>query len=384
MISRDLQVLNAHSAVRERMRAYSALVEALHVIAYAPGAHMVPEEETGRDTIAPALAVHPARSRGKLGALFALYRVAKTVLCEIPKNGQVLVTAQDPSETWLVAWLLKRTFGVPMQLQMHTDLFSPYFRKESLKNNLRVLLARFLLPRADCVRVVSERIKRSLVERGLVSESRIAVLPIFVDVVKIREMPVTVDLRKQYPQFAFIVFMASRLTREKNIGLAFAAMQEINNTHAKIGLIIAGEGPERGRLEADAARRGLETSVVFTGAVDFSTLVSCYKTADLFLLTSNYEGYGRTVIEAMAAGTPVMTTDVGVAGEIVEHEKNGFVIPVGDARKLAEGIRQFYGSHELRRRFQKNSDGVFAQHGDKSTHLAIYQKTFTRCYANRT
>ena len=53
---------------------------------------------------------------------------------------------------------------------------------------------------------------------------------------------------------------------------------------------------------------------------------SYYKTADLFLLTSNYEGYGMAVVEAMAAGCPVIMTDVGLAGEVLIDKKDGLVV----------------------------------------------------------
>ena len=83
---------------------------------------------------------------------------------------------------------------------------------------------------------------------------------------------------------------------------------------------------------------GLENNVKFEPAVDHDTLFSYYKTADLFLLTSNYEGYGRSVIEAMTAGLPVVMTDVGLAREIVINGENGVVVPVGDTKAIVDSI----------------------------------------------
>jgi glycosyltransferase involved in cell wall biosynthesis len=64
------------------------------------------------------------------------------------------------------------------------------------------------------------------------------------------------------------------------------------------------------------------------------------KTADLFLVTSNYEGYGMTIVEALAAGCTVVSTDVGCAREVIQDGVNGFVVSVGDTNVLANVVRK--------------------------------------------
>src|SRR3989344_7747161 len=102
--------------------------------------------------------------------------------------------------------------------------------------------------------------------------------------------------------------MASRLTSEKNIVLAIEAVKDM-----KLSLLIVGEGPESGYLKGMA-----------TGNISFEPytgdLTSYYKTCDLFLLTSNYEGYGMTLVEAAAAGAKIVSSDVGIAPAILEPE----------------------------------------------------------------
>ncbi|HEY4497260.1 MAG TPA: glycosyltransferase, partial [Candidatus Paceibacterota bacterium] len=66
---------------------------------------------------------------------------------------------------------------------------------------------------------------------------------------------------------------------------------------------------------------------------------------------SNYEGYGRTVIEAFAAGCPVVMTDVGIAGEIVVDQKNGLVVPVGDVLALTQALVIVYKDEAFRKTF---------------------------------
>ena len=230
-----------------------------------------------------------------------------------------LVTSQDPFETGLVAQRLAKLTGAQLKLQIHTDLFNPYFKKQSLLNRVRVLIARFLLPRADKIRVVSQRIADSLLPISYKLKATPEVRPIFVDVEKIKNAPIKTDLHKKYPQFEKIILMASRLTWEKNIGLAIEAMRDANmrmhanNTNRKILLLIVGSGPEEGSLKCKVESLKLVEQIKFEPWSN--DLPSYYKTADLFLLTSYYEGYGMTLVEANVAGCKIVSTDVGVARE---------------------------------------------------------------------
>ncbi|MDO8523146.1 MAG: glycosyltransferase, partial [bacterium] len=125
------------------------------------------------------------------------------------------ITAQSPEHA-VFAWIFSKIYRIPWQMQIHTDILNPYFAKQSLFNWIRVRLAKFLLPRANGIRVVSERIKKSLVNYKNLLSDRIAVLPVFVDIEKIKKTPVKIDLHKKYPD-KFIILMASRITKEKNI-----------------------------------------------------------------------------------------------------------------------------------------------------------------------
>ena len=241
-----------------------------------------------------------------------------------------VITAQDIEHAFL-AWSLSRLHGVPWQMQIHTDIFSPYFVEHSALNKIRVVLAKFLLPRADGIRVVSERIKSSITAYGI-RHTAISVLPIFVDAEKIKNTPIKTDLHKKYPG-RFIILMASRITKEKNIALAIEAMKELT-IHPKNPLfVIVGDGPELENLKKTTKGLRLENSVSFLPFTD--GLISYYKTCDLFLLTSNYEGYGMTLIEVALAGAKIISTDVGIAPEILLPEN---IIAVGDKLALSATI----------------------------------------------
>lgn len=125
--------------------------------------------------------------------------------------------------------------------------------------------------------------------------------------------------------------MASRLTNEKQVVWACEALQPVVEKNPELGIVILGDGPERGALE----------KISYVRVAGWTENVVAYmKGADVFLNTSLYEGYGRTLVESTAAGTPIITTDVGVAREVVVEGKNGFIINVGDAAKMISHISE--------------------------------------------
>ena len=247
-----------------------------------------------------------------------------------------LITSQDPFETGIVGYILAYIHKIPFQIQLHTDMWSPAFRRESLKNLARFYVGKILLPRASCVRVVHAGIKMMLTERLGIKENKITVLPIYVPTSSLQNAPVKDDLHKKYPQFDFIILMASRLTKEKNISLALSAMQNVLKEFPNAGLVIVGEGPLHGKLRKLIKELSLEKNVFIESWQ--ADMASYYKTANLFLITSNYEGYGRTIIEALSVGLPVISTDVGVAREAGARVLGGYGRE-GVAEVILESIR---------------------------------------------
>lgn len=240
-----------------------------------------------------------------------------------------VVTAQDPFFTGLTAWLIARRIRAPLHLQLHGDFFGTHWRRLRVRNRFYLMLARFLIRRAAGFRVVSERIARSLVALGI-PRSRITVAPIITD-------PCYHDAKHDSgPGVTFLVLAA--LTKEKNVGLAIRAFKKAGLPAAR--LLVVGDGPER---------RALETSgVEFVGQV--SDPDPWYHRADVFVMTSIAEGWGRTATEALAHGVPVVMTDVGLAGELVRDGENGLIVPVGDEQALAAALRRIGSYLELRAR----------------------------------
>ncbi len=250
---------------------------------------------------------------------FDAVRIGKNI---VENNKITNITCQDSSLTAYAGVSLKRKYKIPLEIQIHEDLGSPNYAY-NLTNKIRLFLANHYIPKADNVRVVSFRIKKyveELLEKKRLNKDSgkpvIETRPISVDLEKIRNSPTIVDLYQKYRQFDKIVLMASRLEKEKNVELAIKAWKKVNESFPKAGLLIVGRGSKSVALQSLPARVTLAGSIIFEDWVPKPTLFSYYKTADLFLNTSLFEGYGLTLVEAEAAGCPIVSTDVGIAGEV--------------------------------------------------------------------
>lgn len=374
MISTDRKILEKNSEVRQRMIEYGELTNELHIIVFnkynANNANVIPIVR-----IANNVFVYPTNSGNKWLYVRDAVKIGEEIIRKLKVESRWLITAQDPFECGLVGYRIAKKFRIPLQLQIHTDFLNPYFKKESLLNRARVLIAKFLIPRANCIRVVSERIKKSLKTINYKLKTEITVLPVFVDIQKIQETPVKTDLRQKYPQFNFIILMASRLTKEKNIGLAMETIDYIVKKYPKTGLIIVGDGLEEKKLKGQSSK--IKDNVIFEPWSD--DLISYYKTCGAFLLTSNYEGYGRTVVEAIASRCPVIMTDVGIAGEIAKDKYNSLIIPVGDKLALEHAIEKMINDRALRASISLSSENIVYKMPSKNEYLKMLKKSWENC-----
>lgn len=294
VISTDWNAFNETSAVTKRLRMQARTVERMDVL--------VPHGPAQLVQIAGNAAVRGFGLGKILGAV-------RTIAAGWRITRPDVVSAQDPFYTGLVAWIIAWMRGSKLHVQIHTDLFDPYFASLSAQNRIKVFLARFLLSRADSIRAVSRRIADSLRARGV--KAPITVLSVFVDLDALKKAE-PIDARKRYPQFKKIVLVVARLEKEKNVAASIRAFGDIAKADPTVGLVIIGSGSERVALEALARECGIAEKVIFEGAQDPFPF---YKSADLLLVTSSYEGFGMVLVEALAAGCPVISYDVGLARE---------------------------------------------------------------------
>ncbi len=332
MFSVDGGIFKAGSAVVERMEHFGTLVEGIDIISL-QGSGISASPVMLKNNVT----AHPATGSVKLVAAMKALRLAK----KLAKDNTVIVT-QDPFELGLIgilaSWLTRR----PRNVQVHIDFFSPYFRQESLRQRSQAFLVPFVLRGAASIRVVSQKIATYLRDSLEIPASKIIIAPIFVEVEAVRNVAVTTDLHAKYPHFDWIVLVACRYVKQKNIPLAIEAFSLFKKIHKNVGLVVAGSGPEGDSLKDLVVELKMDDSVIIgSWASEFASLM---KTCDCFLMSSDYEGWGMTVIEAAAVGRPTIMTDVGCADEFLINEKSGLIVETRDPNAMAEALEKLYSN----------------------------------------
>lgn len=411
MLAEDPNICVAGSNARKRMERYAELFDELHVVALTTAAMGSPEQwgKPARTTdILPdcviqagvqsgGLFLHPAAAKNPLVQRWRMYSIASSLAADAHFD---MVTSQGPDEAGFIAYRIARRFGIKLQVQVHTDVLSTWYRRASWKEYARYLLARYLLPRADCIRVVSGRIKRSLVAELRIPESKIFVLPIFtphrshgagftnlapfslpVPQAGARggQAPRSEDLMR-LQGYAFRIIAVGRFVdKEKNFSMLIRMMPEMIKKEPRAVLVLVGGGPDKAEYQKQVARYGLEKNVIIEPWRN--DLASFYKCFNVALISSNYEGWGLVAIEAMAAGVPVVMTDVGLAGEVIKDGINGRVVPVGDPGAFLGAVLDLHHHPKKRRAFADAARRTITEMKPQSEaeYLQKYKESFERC-----
>jgi glycosyltransferase involved in cell wall biosynthesis len=157
-------------------------------------------------------------------------------------------------------------------------------------------------------------------------------------------LPGREEARRMLGVEGFTLAAAGRLTRQKALGDALAAVARVDG----VRLVLAGDGPERASLESRSRDLGLDGRVRFLGARPREDVLRLFRAADAALLTSAWENLPHGVLEALAVGTPVIATAVGGVPEVVREGENGLPVSPGDVGALAEAIRRLATDDALR------------------------------------
>jgi glycosyltransferase involved in cell wall biosynthesis len=328
MISTDRNLFSEGSAVSERMKEYGSLVEELHIVVMSDSSHGLKEKQLSKNVwVYPTSSLFKAMRPKKAASLGK-----KIVLDRKFVRGKSLITTQDPFECGMAGLEVKKKWRLPLEVQLHTDPFSPYFN--GVLNTVRKRIAEDVLRQADSVRVVSQSLAEEVSKRFNLKEDKLSVLPIYVDRKKVEDAKVSFDLHARLG-WHFIMLSVARLTPEKNLGQAIRVLRRVREFFPDTGLVIVGDGPERASLESLAKSLSVSHAASFVGWQE--DMASYYKTANLFIQTSRFEGYGLALVEAGLSGLPVVTTPVGIASELA-NGVDAIICPQDDEEYMFKAV----------------------------------------------
>lgn len=147
--------------------------------------------------------------------------------------------------------------------------------------------------------------------------------------------PVTVKCHAESERKKIII-TAGRLEKQKNHKMLISAFENFHKYFNNYKLVIYGEGILRTELENLVKEKGLENDVFLPGAV--SDIQEKEANAEIFVLSSDFEGMSNALMEAMAIGLPCITTDCAGSDELIENKKNGLLVKVGDEQGMLDAM----------------------------------------------
>ena len=159
-----------------------------------------------------------------------------------------------------------------------------------------------------------------------------------------------------------IILSAGRLVPWKGFRMLIKLMPKLLKLNPFSRLIIVGEGPDREHLTAMIKNLNLQQKVFMAGKKTSSELTRHLRAADLFVLNTSYEGFSHQILEAMAAGVPVVTTNVGGNPELVHQGENGFMVKYNDEFNLIEAVKTLWSNAELREHFANEGKKTASQY----------------------
>jgi glycosyltransferase involved in cell wall biosynthesis len=199
-----------------------------------------------------------------------------------------------------------------------------------------------MLERSNKIIAVSDFTRRELLQYYKVKEDKIRVIHNGVDVDKFK--PAT-DKLKAKAELGFnpedkAILSVGRLYARKGLFTLIESMALVTRKFKNAKFIIAGKGlsNEMKKLVSYATKLGVKDNIVFTGYFPDKKLPRLYQAADIFAFSTFYENLPFAVLEALSTGLPVVTTNVGGIPEMIEDEKNGFLVQSFNSRELADRI----------------------------------------------
>ena len=204
-------------------------------------------------------------------------------------------------------------------------------------------------PRVKKIVCVSNAIK-NIMEEFIEEKEKLTVVHSGIDLARFEGVETGASLREEFniPADHKLIGNVAALAPHKDYPTFVRTAKALIDRGEKMRFVAIGEGPSRKEAEEAIAEAGMEDHIHLAGFRD--NVPSLLLELDLFLMTSKTEGLGTSLLDAQASGVPIVATDAGGIGEIVQHEKTGLLCDVGDENALADAVVRMLQEGDLRNR----------------------------------
>ncbi|KQC13673.1 MAG: hypothetical protein APR63_07850 [Desulfuromonas sp. SDB] len=226
-----------------------------------------------------------------------------------------------------------------VDFKVNKNLFSRY------KYNSRKL---------DQIICISNYIKQVLMDCG-VDESKISVIHdgVLMDRYYFLPFPSKIKQKMKIPPTNIVVGTVAAMVGHKDYPNLINAARRVIDVNPQVTFVAVGDGPDREQIHRLAEINKLKNNFIFTGFIE--EIGPLFKIFDIFVLASQQEGLGSSVLDAKAAGLPVVGTDAGGIPEIIQPGEDGIIVPRRSPQKLAEAILKLVSDEKLRKKMGKQA-----------------------------
>jgi len=281
------------------------------------------------------LTIYPTNSRTKLNYVFDAFRIARTVAWS---NKFDLIVCQDPFLNGLAGWLIKKWSKVPLLVHFHGDFWQNkhwLFEKGRWWFNwFFLLISKFVVKRADGIRVTSSGIKDKLATNGIKRKKiRIISTPIDLEKFESSDEKKVKSFREKHRNKKVLISVG-RKDPSKDFKTLYKAIELIYQDYKNLAFW------QVGNKEYLPGKIGADKNLVLTstGEIKLEELPDYYHASDIYISSSKHESFGKVLVEAMAAGLPVVATKTTGSKEIVKDGKNGYLVNISDSVALAKKV----------------------------------------------
>lgn len=249
------------------------------------------------------------------------------------------------TEVGIIGRLAAHRAGIP---SVHTVHGVPYAEdRNEVLNRFVLACERAVAPMTDHLITNADAIADEYLQLGIGRPDQYTTVYSGIDV----ERFATADPATDLPSGGLRITMVGRLVEGKGLGVLLDAVDELDR--ADVTVSVVGDGPERETFEAEIRSRGLDDIVHTLGYRD--DIDQILAAADVFVLPFLREGTPRVITEAMASGLPIVATDIAGIPEQVTNGENGYLVPTGDPKALADRLNRLLDDAERRVAFGENS-----------------------------
>jgi len=309
------------------------------------------------------------------------YKIAFPYSLTVPKLSDLkldIIHAQTPFSMGLLALYLAKKSRVPLVYTHHTFFdgyvhYIPLNRK--LLQKLSVLGSRTYCNHSTLVLTPSHPMRDLLMEYGV--REKIVVLPTGIDLESFTNNKLDNSTRQRYgiSKSTKLLLYVGRIGEEKNLDFLLKSFRIVANRISDVHLLLVGDGPLKYQLIDLAKELDIASQLSFTGYLPRSEVISCCASADLFVFSSMTETQGLVLLEAMAAGTPVVAVDALGVSALIKNGQGGCLCE-SSTEMFANKVHELLSSDSLRK--QKAAQAKLRAEEFSSVKMA---KRLVGCYS---